>query len=513
MLPALTGLAILLLPKSLESKSRQIAVLSSFVVAGLSVWAAQRFNVDSIDPLQFHIKSEWLPMLGINYELGLDGLNLPLVMLTALLTPLAFIGTWNQSTGDTLMQKRMSALVLIMETGALGTFLAQDLFLFYVFWEVILIPAYLLIGMYGGADRMKATLQFFLYTFAGSILMLVGIAWLVHSQMQITGQASASFQALRSLHVPFNGSQGPGGLFSPQGLLFAAFAAAFFIKAPLIPFHAWLSTTYRQAPTLVSIYLAAILSKMGAYGILKILIPLFPEAMRSFSLLLMSLAAFGIVYGALLAIVQKDFKTAIAYSSLSHISYILLGMFSLKAEGMGGALLQMVNHGISIAGLFMISGFLAKRRGSLALKDFGGWAPQTPVLATGFMVIVLSTVALPGSGGFVGEFAILVASFRVDGYLTAAGASGMVLGAVYMLNLFQKTMFGPYVDDYVKKVADLDFREIFVLVILGVFIVGIGLAPQPFLARSRTAIEESARRVSPEEELPPRPTLPGQVSR
>lgn len=513
LLPALTGLLILLLPKSLEAKSRQIAVFCSLVVALLALWAAQAFDPNAVDPLQFHIKAEWIPMLGIHYDLAMDGMNLPLVLLTALLTPLAFIGTWNQIAGDSTMQKRMSALVLMMETGALGTFLAQDLFLFYIFWEVILVPAYLLIGMYGGVDRMKTTLQFFLYTFAGSILMLVGIAWMVHMQLQTTGHASASIQALMNLKVPFASSQGPGGLFSTQGLLFAAFAAAFFIKAPLVPFHAWLPSTYRQAPTLVSIYLAAILSKMGTYGILKILIPMFPEAAHSFQPVLMSLAAFGIVYGALLAIVQKNFKTAVAYSSLSHVSYILLGMFSLKAEGMGGALLQMVNHGIAIAGLFMISGFLEKRRGSLELKDFGGWAPQTPVLATGFMVIVLSTVALPGSGGFVGEFAILVASFRVNGTITAVAATGMVLGAVYMLNLYQKTMFGPYVDDYVKKVADLDFREIFVLVVLGIFIVGIGMAPQPFLTPSRTAIEESAKRVSPDDELPQRPAVPGQVSR
>ena len=513
LLPALTGLLILLLPKGLEAKSRQIAVIASLIVAALALWAAQAFDVNAADPLHLHIRTEWIPMLGIHYDLALDGMNLPLVLLTVLLTPLAFIGTWNQTSGDSTMQKRMSALVLIMETGALGTFLAQDLFLFYIFWEVILLPAYLLIGMYGGAERMKTTLQFFLYTFAGSILMLVGIAWLVHMQSQTTGHPDASFQALMNLKIPFASSQGPAGLFSTQGLLFAAFAAAFFIKAPLVPFHAWLPSTYRQAPTLVSIYLAAILSKMGTYGILKILIPMFPEAAHSFQPVLMSLAAFGIVYGALLAIVQKNFKTAVAYSSLSHVSYILLGLFSLKAEGMGGALLQMVNHGIGIAGLFMISGFLEKRRGSLELKDFGGWAPQTPVLATGFMVIVLSTVALPGSGGFVGEFAILIASFRVNGYITAVAATGMVLGAVYMLNLYQKTMFGRYVDDYVKKVSDLDLREILVLVVLGIFIVGIGMTPQPFMAPSRTAIEDSAKRVSPDDALPERQAVPGQVSR
>lgn len=512
LLPAVVGLGILLLPKTWEEKSREIAVFTSLIVAVLAILASQGFDAKSLEPLQYHVKFDWIPMLGIHYELGLDGMNLPLVVMTAIITPLAFIGTWTQTQASGQMQKRMAALVLFMETGALGTFLAQDLFLFYIFWEVILVPAYLLVGMYGDKDRAKATLQFFLYTFAGSILMLVGIAWLVHVQSEVSGQASASIQSLMNLKVPFDASAPLAGLFSAQGLLFAAFAAAFFIKSPLVPFHAWLPSTYRQAPTLVSIYLAAILSKMGTYGILKILIPLFPEAAHAYSPFLMSLAAFGIIYGALLAIVQKDFKSVVAYSSLSHVSYILLGLFSLKAEGMGGSLLQMVNHGIAIAGLFLITGFLEKRRGSLELKDFGGWAPQTPVLATGFMVIVLSTVALPGSGGFVGEFAILVASFRVNGIITAFAASGMVLGAVYMLNIFQKTMFGKFADPEAERVSDLNVREIAVLAVLGFFIVGIGTAPQPFLAPSRAAVEESAKRISPEEELPVRQTLPGQVS-
>lgn len=512
LLPAVAGLLILLLPKSWEEKSREFAVFVSVIVALLAIWVSQSFDPKALEALQYHVKLSWIPQLGIHYELGLDGMNLPLVVMTAVLTPLAFIGTWTQTQASGLMQRRMAALVLFMETGALGTFLSQDLFLFYIFWEVILVPAYLLVGMYGDKDRFKATIQFFLYTFAGSILMLVGIAWLIYAQTQASGAPSASIAALQNLKVPFDPSAALGGLMSAQGLLFAGFAAAFFIKSPLVPFHAWLPSTYRQAPTLVSIYLAAILSKMGTYGILKILIPLFPDAARAFSTVLMGIAAFGIIYGALLAIVQKDFKTVVAYSSLSHVSYILLGLFSLRAEGMGGALLQMVNHGIAIAGLFLITGFLEKRRGSLELKDFGGWAPQTPILATGFMIITLSTVALPGSGGFVGEFAILVASFRVNGVVTAFAATGMVLGALYMLNIYQKTMFGPYADKEAEKVSDLNAREMGVLAVLGLCIVGIGVAPQPFLAPSRIVIEESAKRVAPVEELPVKQTLPGQVS-
>lgn len=510
LLPALTALLILALPQGFAAKSRQIALIGSTIVAALAIYVSQEFDPRSIEVYQFGFKINWLPVLGVHFELGLDGLNLPLVVMAAVLTPLIFVGTWTQTGKTVSMQRHIAAMVLLMETGAIGSFLSQDLFLFYVFWELILFPAYILIGMYGSGNRMKATMQFFLYTFAGSLLMLVAIAWLIYQQAQVTGVPSASLSDLMKLPLAFDPNMGWRGILSPQGLLFAAFAAAFFIKSPLVPFHAWLPSTYTQAPTIVSIYLAAILSKMGTYGIIKFLLPLFPDAVRSLQDVLMWLSAIGIVYGAMLAIAQKNFKTAIAYSSLSHVSYILLGLFSLRAAGISGALLQMVNHGVGIAGLFLIVGFLEKRRGTLDLKAFGGWAPQVPVLATAFMVLVLATVALPGSGGFVGEFAILVASFRVDGLVTCLAATGMVLGAVYMLNLYQSTMFGPG-DEEVKKVSDLDYRELLVMLVIGFFIVGIGLTPQPFVAPSRAAVEATSKRVAPPEKAVPGSTQPGQV--
>lgn len=510
LLPAATALLIMLLPQAFVTKSRQIALIGSTIVAILAIYLSQAFDPRSIEIYQFPVKVDWLPMLGVHFELGLDGLNLPLVILAAVLTPLIFIGTWSQTAKTVAMQRHVSAMILLMETGAIGSFLSQDLFLFYVFWELILFPAYILIGMYGSGDRLKATLQFFLYTFAGSLLMLVAIVWLIYEQAQTSGVASASLSDLLKLQLAFDPNMGWRGILSPQGLLFAAFAAAFFIKSPLVPFHAWLPSTYTQAPTVVSIYLAAILSKMGTYGIIKYLLPLFPDAVRSLQDVLMWLSAIGIVYGAMLAIAQKNLKTAIAYSSLSHVSYILLGLFSLRASGISGALLQMVNHGVGIAGLFLIVGFLEKRRGTVELSAFGGWAPQVPVLATSFMVLTLATVALPGSGGFVGEFAILVASFGVDGLVTTLAATGMVLGAVYMLNLYQKTMFGPG-DEELKKVSDLDFRELLVMLVLGFFIVGIGMTPQPFVAPSRPAVEATSKRVAPPEKTQPGTTQPGQV--
>jgi NADH-quinone oxidoreductase subunit M len=494
-LPAVGAALILLLPN--PKLARPLGVLISAVVAvvGLILWF--NFDSDALGP-QFVIKQPWLPELGVAFEVGLDGLNLPLVVFTALLTPLAFLGTWSLPANASLgMQKRMTAMVLLMECGALGTFLSQDIFLFYVFWEVILIPAYLLIGMYGGADRIKTTLQFFIYTFAGSLLMLVGIAWLIYAQKASSGTFSASMVELQSLRFAFDPQAGWGGLLSVQGLLFAAFAAAFFVKSPLVPFHAWLPSTYTQAPTLVTIYLAAVLSKMGTYGILKILLPLFPDAARAFAPTLMWLAAIGIVYGALLAIAQKNLKTAIAYSSLSHVSYILLGLFSLTPSGMSGALLQMVNHGIAIAGLFLLVGHLEKNRGSLELSAFGGLAKTTPLLATGFMIMVLSSVALPGTNGFVGEFMVLVSSYRVDSGATILAASGMVLGAVYMLNLYQKTMFGPAAAEAPAS-ADLSIKEIVVIAALSAAVVAIGVAPQGYLLRSKLAIEATVKHISPE---------------
>ncbi|WP_141732650.1 complex I subunit 4 family protein [Oligoflexus tunisiensis] len=507
-LPAVGAGLILLLPQA--RLARPLGVLISAVVAAMGLMLWFNFDTQALGP-QFGIKQPWLPDLGISFDVALDGLNLPLVVFTALLTPLAFLGTWSLPADATnSMQKRMTALVLLMECGALGTFLSQDLFLFYVFWEVILIPAYLLIGMYGGADRVKTTLQFFIYTFAGSLLMLVGIAWMIYAQKSTTGVFSASIADLQNLRFAFDPASGWGGLLSAQGLLFAAFAAAFFVKSPLVPFHAWLPSTYTQAPTLVTIYLAAVLSKMGTYGILKILLPLFPEAARAFGPTLMWLAAIGIVYGALLAIAQKNLKTAIAYSSLSHVSYILLGLFSLTPSGMNGALLQMVNHGIAITGLFLLVGHLEKSRGSLELSAFGGLAKTTPVLATSFMMMVLSSVALPGTNGFVGEFMVLVSSFRVESGATILAATGMVLGAVYMLNLYQRTMFGATEGNTAAvSWSDLSVKEIVVMAVLSTAVVGIGVAPQGYLDRSKLAIEATVKHISPE---PTQPDQSGRVS-
>ncbi len=483
LLPLATAVLILLLPSALTSISKALALFASALVGVLSLYLWLHF--DPQHALAFAVKAPWLPALGINFELAADGLNLPLVLLTGLLTPLAILGFWNHFPEDLKAQKHWAALLLLMESGALGTFLSQDLVLFYASWELILVPAYLLIGIYGGEQRRAATLQFFFYTFAGSLFMLVGIASLFYLQTAAGAEPSSSFVALQKLKIAFDG-EGLASLASAQGLLFLAFGAAFFVKAPLLPLHAWLPATYRQAPGIVTLYLAAILSKMGTYGILKVLIPLCPQAVQAYSPVLMGLAALGIVYGALLAIVQTDLKSLIAYSSLSHVSYVLLGLFSLTEGGMGGALIQMLNHGIIIAGLFFVASILEQRRGSLLLKDFGGWSQATPVLAVCFFILTLGAVALPGTNGFVGEFMILVASFKASVGATVLAGLGVILGAVYMLQLYQKTMFGPLKEG--DKPSDASFLEASFLTLLVAAVIGIGVAPQSFLERSQEAV-------------------------
>lgn len=490
-LPALTAVLILILPRSLVGWSRPLGLLASALGAVFALLAYARFGAPGAEGLAY--TRSWLPQMGASYSVAIDGLNLPLVLLTAVLTPLLIIGTWSLIDGSGARQRSMMAMILLMETGALGTFLSQDLLLFYVFWEIILVPAYLLVGMYGGEGRSRATLQFFLYTFAGSLIMLLGIAWLIYQQQLSGSGLSASIPHLTALSIPFDASRF-GGLASPQGLLFLAFGAAFFVKSPLVPFHGWLPSTYTAAPPLVTLYLAAILSKMGTYGILKIMLPLFPDAMHAYSSILMGLAAIGVVYGALLALSQSNMKTAIAYSSLSHVSYILLGLFSLEGPGLSGALIQMCNHGIVIAGLFLVVAWLERRSGSLELAAYGGWAKKAPVLASFFMIYTLSSVALPGTSGFVGEFMVLMASFQVQTTATVIAATGMVLGALYMLNIYQKTMFGPSTEPRLAHKAELDGAEILTATALASFVLVLGIWPGILLNRSNAAIEAVVKR-------------------
>jgi NADH-quinone oxidoreductase subunit M len=354
-----------------------------------------------------------------------------LIALTAVITPIALMGTWPKKELPP-HEGFFVACILALQTGMYGTFLAQDMFLFYFFWEVVLLPMFFLIGIWGGQNRIYATIKFFLYTLVGSLLMLVAIFWMVRETAQVHGQPSALFSVLSTLNY---------GDATPW--LFLAFTLAFVIKVPMVPFHTWLPDAHVQAPTIGSVYLAAVLLKMGTYGLMRISLGFFPQSAFDFAPYLQALGVIGVIYGALCAMAQDDFKKLVAYSSVSHMGYVLLGLFAFEPLALAGSLYQMVNHGISSAGLFLIVGFLYERYHTRDLNQFGALAKSLPWMAIAFMVMTLSSVALPGTNGFVGEFTILLGSFQTAPVMTMLCGLGVILGAVYALKAYQKVMLGP----------------------------------------------------------------------
>ena len=379
---------------------------------------------------QFLDSAPWIPQFGLQYILGVDGISLFLVILTALLFVVAALASWRRIPAEGL--RSYVALFLFMEAGVLGVFMALDLILFYVFWEVMLVPAYFLIGKWGGDKRVKATTKFFLYTMAGSALMLVAILALGYAAYTATGTWTFDVQVLGGMNLPWN----------IQLWLFAAFALAFAVKAPLVPFHTWLPDTYVEAPTPVTLLLAGILSKMGVYGFIRFAIPLFRDAALFFGPSIQILAVIGVLYGSLIALVQKDIKRLVAYSSLAHISLIVLGVFAVNTQSVSGAVFQSVSHGIYIAALFVLVGALEWRKGTRDIAAYGGLWKAVPVLGFCLLIAILASVGLPGLNAFAGEFVLLLGVFKAQKVLAALGALGMILGAWYMLTLFQKVMQG-----------------------------------------------------------------------
>lgn len=426
--------------------------------------------------MQFMVQKSWIPELGISYQLGIDGISLWLVLLTTFLTPICVLAAWGS------IEKGVSGFMislLMLETGMLGVFCALDLFLFFVFWESMLIPMYLLIGVWGGKRRIYATVKFVLYTMAGSALMLVGILYLYF-------QNDNSFD-LMTLYDK-------AATLTHQRLLFLAFFIAFAIKVPLFPFHTWLPDAHVEAPTVGSVILAGVLLKMGTYGILRFCIPLFPEGTVAFTPLISALAVVGIIYGALVAMVQPDLKKLVAYSSVSHLGFVVLGLFALNSQGVQGGIIQMVNHGLSTGALFLLVGMIYERRHTRMIADFGGLAKCMPIFATMFLIVTLSSIGLPGLNGFVGEFMILLGSFISGAFskvYAILAATGVILAAVYMLWMFQRVMFGKLDKPENQNLKDLNLREVIVLLPILLFIVWIGVYPKPFLSR----IEKSVNHV------------------
>jgi NADH-quinone oxidoreductase subunit M len=439
-------------------------------VVSLPLW----FNFDGTTAaMQFVERHSWLPTYGISYYVGIDGFSLLLIMLTTFLTPLCVLATW---TDIQHRVKEFMICLLALMSGMVGVFISLDLFLFYVFWEVMLIPMYLLIGIWGNpARRVYAAIKFFLFTMFGSVLMLVAILVLYFQYGQSTGNYTFDLLKLYGLKLPFHF----------QFWMFLAFGLAFAIKVPMFPFHTWLPDAHTEAPTVGSVILAAVLLKMGTYGFLRFNMPLFPEAAHYFVPLFSVLAVIGIIYGALVSMVQKDLKRLIAFSSVSHLGFVMLGLFTFTMPGVQGGIIQMINHGLSTGALFLCVGMVYERRHTRMIADFGGLSKVMPIFATIFMIVTLSSIGLPGLNGFVGEFLILLGTFKVNKFYAVFAASGVIFAACYMLWMFQRVMFGECTNPKNQELKDLSIREIAIFVPLLLFIVWIGVYPNTFLEKTK----------------------------
>jgi NADH-quinone oxidoreductase subunit M len=473
-LPTLGAAALLLLDRRDTRRLRQVALAvtaATFIVSGL-LW----IGFDRARPgMQFAEQRAWIPGAGISYHLGVDGISLLLVLLTTLLMPLCILSAWTQVT--TRVKEFLVAMCLL-ETGMLGVFVALDLFLFFVFWEAMLVPMYLIIGVWGGPRRVYAAVKFILYTMAGSALMLLAILTLYFLQDART--ASFDYAVVMQLRIP------P----SLQVPLFLAFALAFAIKVPMFPFHTWLPDAHVEAPTAGSVILAGVLLKMGTYGFLRFGLPIFPDAAVRLAPVIVILALVGILYGAWVSTVQPDMKKLIAYSSVSHLGYVMLGLFTFTAQGLSGGILQMANHGLSTGALFLLVGMIYERRHSRLIADFGGLWAVVPVFSAILMLVTFSSIGLPGLNGFVGEFLILVGAFQWSRAAAVLGTVGIVFAAVYLLWMYQRVVFGELRHEANRRLPDLNAREIWTLVPIVVLIVWIGVYPKPFTAVTETAVTE-----------------------
>ena len=482
----LVGVLVLLFMKS-EAKTaiRWVAMATTLITFGLSLWVLAQFNASNPD-LQFEAKYSWIQVAGWNiyYYLAVDGLSILLVLLTAFLTPISILSTW------TAVEERVKDFMiffLLLEVGMMGVFLAQDLFLFYIFWEFTLVPMYFLIGLWGGPRRIYAAVKFFLYTMAGSILMLVAILFL--------GVKTLTFNIPDMLAI-LPGLYSSGEIASgTQMLLFIAFAAAFAIKVPMWPLHSWLPDAHVEAPTAGSVILAGVLLKMGTYGFLRFNIQLFPNATIQAAPWIALLATIGIIYGAAVSYAQSDVKKLVAYSSVSHLGFVMLGMFALNVQGVSGAILQMINHGISTGALFLLIGMVYEQTHTREIKIYGGLWKVMPVFGTIMLISSLSSMGLPGLNGFVGEFTILLGAFgsKAIGSPWYAGISaiGVIMAAVYILYMFQKMFLGPAGEiTQHHELKDLNWREILTVAPLLILMFWIGLYPAPFFNLIAPAVEK-----------------------
>ncbi len=477
-LPAAAGLALAPLKAGRAPLVRGTALAVTLLVLALAAVAWAGFDPGA-EGMQFEVSRVWIRALNIHYRMGVDGISLAMVALTAFLMPLAVACSWRQPNG-------FLVALLFLETGMMGAFCALDLFLFYVFWEAMLLPMYLIIGVWGGPRRITAAVKFIVYTIAGSVLMLAAILF-------CAGNAGTFDIVELQRLLPALSSIRDAGTW-----LFLAFGISFAIKVPMFPFHTWLPDAHVEAPTAGSVILAGVLLKMGAYGFLRFAIPFFPDAARDFTPLVIALSAAGIVDGAAMAMAQSDIKKLVAYSSVSHLGFTMLGIFSGTVAGAQGGVLQMVNHGLSTGALFLLVGILYEKTHRRGVDDFGGMAKVMPRYATVFMLVTLSSIGLPGLNGFVGEFLVLFGSFPRHPWAAAIASLGVVLGAVYMLKLYRDLFWGPVTMPEREKAGDLGKAEIGYLLPVAGLIVLLGVLPNLVLSRTEGAVGKVVRSLTVE---------------
>jgi NADH-quinone oxidoreductase subunit M len=477
----LVGVFVLLLIKKEHAKAiRSVAFLFSLATFFLSLYLFYKFD-PSAAGMQFEEKRDWIRLdsLNITYHLGIDGISLLLILLTTFLTPLALLFSWESIATRV---KSYFIFMLLLETGMIGVFASLDLILFYFFWEAMLIPMYFIIGVWGGERRIYAAIKFILYTMFGSLLMLVAMIYLFKLSGGKTFDLLLLLDSLSNKSLILTEMQ--------QLWLFLAFFLAFAIKVPLFPFHTWLPDAHVEAPTAGSVILAGVLLKMGTYGLLRFCLPLFPDAAAELAPLISVLAVIGIIYGALVAMVQPDLKKLVAYSSVSHLGLVVLGIFAFTAQGIEGAVYQMLNHGLSTGALFLIVGMLYDRRHTRLIEQFGGVAHRMPVLAAFFMLVTLSSIGLPLLNGFVGEFLILQGTFLSDKMFSALATSGMVLSAVYMLWMYQRAILGEITNPANEQLKDINLREKAILIPIAIMIIFMGVYTSPFLRKMDKSVNK-----------------------
>lgn len=487
--PVIGSVLVLFIKKDNEKFIKWTGLFISLIAFIISLVVYAGFN-SAASGFQFTYQSVWIESLNVSYFVGIDGISLILVLLTTFLTPLTLLSTWKAIEKNV---KMFTFSMLFLEAGMIGVFISIDLFLFYIFWEAMLIPMYFIIGIWGGERRIYASVKFFLYTMFGSLLMLVAIIWLAVYAANQTGTFTTNLLELYKV--------APTIARDIQNWMFLAFFLSFAIKVPLFPLHTWLPDAHVEAPTAGSVILAGVLLKMGTYGLVRFNLPLFPQSAIEYAPIISILAVIGIIYGALVAMVQPDMKKLVAYSSVSHLGFVVLGIFAFNAEALQGAVIQMINHGLSTGALFLLVGAIYERTHRRDIAFYGGIAKIVPLYSTILMIVSLSSIGLPGLNGFIGEFLILLGAFKSDvlnsWWYVVFAATGVIFAAVYLLWMYQRVVFGEVKNSALKEqLTDLNQREMIVLIPILIFIVWIGVYPSTFLNMTQISVESVLRQIS-----------------